>query len=273
MPLDFSAYAAVLLDLDGTLYHEDHPLPGAAALVARLRRENRRFACLSNSTLSPRQISDRLHQMGMDIDPDRIYPATEACADYVLEKYGSPHSPLPHFPAPRPRIYNLATTGLHEMLEGKVDWVQRADQSCDAVVAGCSTNPYATEDRQRIALVLLRNGAELVGMCADRVFPSPRGLEFGSGALSAMLAYAANVKPTFCGKPEKTFFLELCHKLNVDPARCILIGDNPESDIAGAKPFGMSTALILTGVTRRVDLPHLPPHLRPDAVFNDLTEL
>jgi hypothetical protein len=76
--------------------------------------------------------------------------------------------------------------------------------------AGAPSNAYATEDRQRVALLLLRHGAALVGLCADRVYPSPRGLEFGSGSQSAMLSYAANVEPFFCGKPEKIFFMELC---------------------------------------------------------------
>lgn len=262
MPLDFSQFDAVLLDLDGTLYREEHALPGAADLIGRLRRENRRFACLSNSTASPRQISQRLTRMGMDIDPEHIYPATEACTDYILEKY-----------APRPRVYNLATTGIREMLDGKVTWIEHAGQPCDAVIVGVPSSPFATEDRQRTALLLLRNGAELVGICADRIFPSPRGLEFGAGALSALLAYAANVPPTFCGKPGQTFFLELCHKLQVNPARCILIGDNLETDIAGAKQLGMNAALILTGVTGRADLDRVAPHLRPDLVFNNLMEL
>ena len=43
-----------------------------------------------------------------------------------------------------------------------------------------------------------------------------------------MLSYAASVEPIYCGKPEKLFFEELCHRLDVDPTKCVLIGDNPE---------------------------------------------
>ena len=55
-------------------------------------------------------------------------------------------------------------------------------------------------------MILLRRGAALIAICADRVYPSPRGLEFGVGAMAAMLAYAADVTPTYCGKPEPLFF-------------------------------------------------------------------
>lgn len=260
--MDLSRYQAVLLDLDGTIYQEEHALPGAADLVRRLARQNHCFACLSNSTLSPTSIGQRLGRMGIEIDPAHIYSAAAATADYVLEHFG-----------PRPRVYNLATEGMEELLEGKVEWVQRTGEGCDAVIVGAPTNVFATEDRQRVALMLLRAGAALVGICPDRVFPSPRGLEFGVGAHCAYLGYAANAQPIFCGKPQPVFFQSLCQKLGVEPGQCVLIGDNLESDILGAKGVGMPTILTLTGVTRSEDLAKLPAHLRPDAVVKDLREL
>ena len=262
MPFDFSPYAAVLLDLDGTLYHEDHVLPGAAALVRRIQNEGRKFACLTNSTTSPQRLAARLKRMGIEMPAANIYTAAAAAADYVLENFATP-----------PKIFSLATEGLHEMLEGKVSWVHEIGQPCDAVIAGAPANTFATTDRQRIALYLLRAGARLVGVCADRVYPSPRGLEFGSGAMTEMLAYAAGVAPVYTGKPEPIFFQELCGKLKIEPASCILIGDNLESDIDGAAKLGMATILTLTGVSRMQDVASLPSELRPGRVVEDLTSL
>jgi NagD protein len=267
---DFSPYSAVLLDLDGTLYHEEHALPGAAALVRRLTDQRQRFACLSNSTASPLQITGRLARMGIPIGPDHIYTAATAAADYVLKTWGA--TPSAESPR-RPRVFNLATEGIHDLLNGKVDWINTDGEPCDAVIVGTPTNVYASEERQRAALQLLRNGANLIGICADRVYPSPRGIEFGSGALSWMLAYAANVQPIFCGKPEAVFFRDLCQRLDVEPGRCLLIGDNLEADILGAKAFGMATVLTLTGITRRKDLSAIPASNQPDWVVEDLDEL
>lgn len=258
--IDFSSYAAVLLDLDGTIYHEDHVLPGAAELVERLQTEGRIYACLTNSTTSPQRLRLRLARMGIEMPTENIYTAAAAAADYVLE----------HFPD-RPRVFSLATEGLHEMLEGKVKWVEAIGEPCDVVIAGAPANTFATADRQRIALYLLRAGAALVGVCADRVYPSPRGLEFGSGAMTSMLAYSANVTPVYTGKPEAIFFQELCQKLGVEPGRCILIGDNLESDIAGAAGLGMATILTLTGVSHLADVERVAPELRPGRVVEDLT--
>src|SRR5436309_7224933 len=64
---NFNDFAAILLDLDGTVYHEEHALPGAIDLIRRLQRENRKFACLTNSTTSPDRIAARLLRMGVDL--------------------------------------------------------------------------------------------------------------------------------------------------------------------------------------------------------------
>jgi 4-nitrophenyl phosphatase len=297
-PFDFDAFDAVLLDLDGTVYFEEHALPGAVDLIRRLQHERRKYACLTNSTSNPERIAARLGRMGVQVDPAHIYTAAAAACDYVMERFAGqsalaevggdgvggdgvnanlqPRHPVtPHSPPPqRPRVFNLSTEGVHDMLDGKVEWVNDERSLCDAVICGVPVNVYATDERQRTAMILLRRtGAELVGICADRVYPSPRGLEFGVGAMSAMLAYASSVTPVFCGKPERFFFLELCSRLGTDPARCVLVGDNLESDIAGAKGVGMKTVLVLTGVSSREDAARMPAASRPDWVAAGLPEL
>jgi NagD protein len=154
-----------------------------------------------------------------------------------------------------------------------VHWVQGEGEACHAVICGVPLNVFATNERQRTAMLLLRKGAALVAICADRVYPSPRGLEFGVGAFAAMFAYAANVRPVHCGKPEPLFFNELCRRLGVSPRRCVLIGDNLESDIAGGRSVGMATVLTLGGVSTRDDAQRLPEAMRPDAVIRDLRDL
>ena len=241
--MDLDEYDAVLLDLDGTVYHEEHALPGAVELIRRLQAEGRAYACLTNSTSSPERLTARLSRMGVLVDPFHIYTAAAATCDYVLQRFGAAAGPganvgarsappqsdtrtfaerkdaIPTGGRERPRVYNLSTEGVHEMLDGRVTWVHKGAEPCDAVICGVPLNLYATEERQRVALSLLRNGASLVAICADRVYPSPRGLEFGVGAMSAMMSYAANVRATFCGKPEQIFFTELCRRIHVEIGR------------------------------------------------------
>lgn len=298
-PFDFDPFEAVLLDLDGTVYHEEHALPGAVELIRRLQDQGRKYACLTNSTSSPERIAARLGRMGVKVDPAHIYTAAAAACDYVMERFAgqSPakgvavdavaganvnatppprHAVTAHPVSSRrtPRVFNLSTEGVHDMLDGKVEWVNDDRSFCDAVICGVPVNVYATDDRQRMAMVHLRRcGTELVAICADRVYPSPRGLEFGVGAMAAMMSYASGAAPVFTGKPERFFFLELCRRLGADPARCVLVGDNLESDIAGAKGVGMKAVLVLTGVAGAAESDLLPPGLQPDWVVPGLPQL
>ena len=264
MPYDFSKYAAVFLDLDGTIYHEDHALPGALELIRHLQSIGQRFACLSNSTLSSRVIDERLSKMGVTIALGDVYTAAAATCDYVQRKYGGSR---------RAKLFNLATDAPYELLGDSVDWVTNMDQPCDAIIVGAPSNVNATPPRQFIALSLARSGAAIIGMCADRVYPSPRGIEFGAGSLSVMIGYAAGKTPIYCGKPEKKFFTALCERLGVRAEECVIVGDNLESDIGGGKAVGMKTILTLSGITRKSELESLPMAARPDEVIEDLRAL
>jgi len=51
------------------------------------------------------------------------------------------------------------------------------------------------------------------------------------------------------------------------------VGDNLESDIAGAKKLGMTTVLTLTGVTAQSELERLPPTQKPNFVIENLNAL
>jgi HAD superfamily hydrolase (TIGR01450 family) len=265
MAIDLSRFSAVLLDLDGTIYHEEYPLPGALDLVRMLQSRHIKYACLSNSTNSPQRTQKMLAKMGLPIDADHIYTAAAAACDYLLAQ----RSDRGH----RPRIFNLSNAAVEEMLDEQVDWVKHATDPCDAIIVGTLTNELATPDRQRIALALARRGARVLGICGDRVYPSPRGMEFGAGAHAWLIAYAAGVEPIFTGKPQESFFRTLCDRIKVDPKNCLLVGDNLESDVAGAKRVGMKTVLVLTGVAKQADVEQLPIEARPDWIAADLPEL
>ena len=266
-PFDFSPFRAVLLDLDGTLAQDDHALPGAADLVRRLQAMHKIVGVISNSGAGPLRVQMRLHGMAIEVDAARIYTAAAHAADHVLERFS------PEKLGRRVRVFNLSTLAIHDMLDGRVDWVKTGGEPCDVVAVAAPTSQHYSEDRARIALQLARGGAAIVGLCSDRVFPSRRGIEFGSGALTQLLAYAANATPSYCGKPQAEFFTDFCKHLGVNTNECVLIGDNLEADIAGGLNVGISGILTLTGVSRRRDVMMVPENLRPMAIVEDLTQL
>lgn len=52
-----------------------------------------------------------------------------------------------------------------------------------------------------------------------------------------------------CRKPDTRFFRALLEKEQLDPARCLMIGNDRETDIAGAKAAGLDTLYMHTNLT------------------------
>ena len=60
-------------------------------------------------------------------------------------------------------------------------------------------------------------------------------------------------------------------RLGTAPAATLVIGDRLDTDILGAQPLGLPTALVLSGITTRTDIVNSP--IRPTLVFEGLPEL
>ena len=75
---------AVLLDLDGTLWEEGAPIPGALEAVARLRDDGRIVRFLTNSTGRTRErLAERLRGMGFACEAGEVWTAASATARAV----------------------------------------------------------------------------------------------------------------------------------------------------------------------------------------------
>lgn len=263
----FSDFDAILFDMDGTLYREHHALPGVAEVLARLRGAGCRMACITNNSANTApELSARLAKMGVEVAPEMIFTACHAMADTIIERWRTP------------RVFNFAGSALPYELGQRATLVERLNEPCDVVAVGTHFRENAVAfdfEQSLIGLNHLRKGAQLVVGCADRVFPIQGGdVEFGSGSWGMLFTYAANLPPsrvTYAGKPEPGFFLSLCRRMGFDPKRCLIVGDNLESDIAGGQSVGMTTALILTGITSEEEA--RAHHVRPDMVVSSMDDL
>jgi ribonucleotide monophosphatase NagD (HAD superfamily) len=229
------------------------------------------FRCVTNNGANTGlELSNKLKKMSVHIAPELIYSACDSKAAWVrarMAKLGR-----------KPRVFNFAGSAIREMLANEVTWVNTLDEPCDIVAVGTyfrENNVPFDFERSLVALNHLYRGAEMVVGSADRVFPIAGGqVEFGSGSWGVLFTHAAKMPAERCfyvGKPERFFFQPLCDQLKLDPTRCLIVGDNLDSDIQGGINMGMTTALLMTGVTRPEDLANAG--VKPTHVFNGLPEL
>jgi ribonucleotide monophosphatase NagD (HAD superfamily) len=88
----------------------------------------------------------------------------------------------------------------------------------------------------------------------------------GCGAIAAAIEAATGVSPEVVGKPQPTLFIEAIRKLGSSASDTLMIGDNLNIDVLGAHRAGLSTLLVLSGVSTLSDLafaPVAPDHIYP----------
>ena len=75
---------AWLTDMDGVLVHEDQAIPGAADFIAALRETGTPFLVLTNNSIyTPRDLSWRLHNSGIEVPEANIWTSAMATASFL----------------------------------------------------------------------------------------------------------------------------------------------------------------------------------------------
>lgn len=226
---------SLLIDLDGVLFHGDRALPGAEALLRRL--DGCPHCFLTNNPIrTPAEVAEALGAMGLPRPaPERILTSALATARWLAHT-------KPGF-----RYFAVGAAGLDTALRA----VGEPDaRHADVVVVGEGAGLDYESLTTGINLILGR-GARLVATnpdtTVDGVRDGRRVVLPGGGALVAPFAAATGVTPTVIGKPEPLLYEMALEQLGVGAGRCLMVGDRPDTDIAGAERLGMWTALVRTG--------------------------
>lgn len=252
--------AALLLDMDGVLYHGERPLPGAAAFLERIAGVPHLFIT-NNPIKTPEQIADRLQRLGLPRPaPSRVLTSAEATAVWLQQQ-------KPGF-----RYFAVGADGLDIALRevGIPD-----SRQADFVVVGEGPGLDYEQLTTGVNLVL-KQGARLVVTNPDHSVDATVDGEHrvlpGGGALVAPFTVATGHQPVVIGKPEPLLYQMAMRRLGVVAGACLMVGDRPDTDIAGAARLGMWTALVRSG--RFAPGEAWPGGLpRPDWDLNDLDEL
>ncbi|WP_115864598.1 HAD-IIA family hydrolase [Halorussus litoreus] len=244
---------SVVLDVDGTLVRGDEPIPGAVEAVDRLRERGLDVLLLSNNpTRSPADYADWLADLGFAVAPDDVLTSGALTADYVATEY------------PDCGTYLLGEPGLREMLAARGIPLVTDPEAADVVVA--SIDREFTYGRLRNALWAL-DGAAFVATDPDRTIPAPDRPVPGSGAIVAALAEAADRDPdAMLGKPAATAAEAVESRVAGEGEAVLMVGDRLDTDVLLGDRAGLTTALVLSGVTTRADSSEVAPDFVLDSV-------
>ena len=246
-----------ILDMDGVVYTGAELIPGAKEFINRLRQGNYKFLFLTNNSYhSPPELRDRLLNMGIDVSEDCFYTSAMATASFLKVQRPNGCS-----------AYVIGGKGVIDELE-KAD-IQITSKNPDYVIIA-ETEEY---DYAKIieATLLIQEGAKFIATNPDLTGPSQRGPVPACGALVAPIEKVTGVAPYFLGKPNPVMMFLARKKLGVHSANCFMIGDRMDTDIMGGLESGMTTCLVLSGVTTPEVMNRFP--YQPDYVFQNLGEI
>jgi arabinose operon protein AraL len=247
-----------LFDLDGTVYLGEELVPGADAVVRALREDGRRVAFLSNKPLQTREdYARKLTGLGIPAHPDDVINSSLVLARHLaaLDR-GAPVFVI----GEPPLIAELAACGFEVRPDHRVRWV---------VIAFDRTFDYA---KLHVALQAVRGGARLIATNPDRTCPTAEGeIPDCAGMIAAVEAVTGEAVEIVVGKPSPIILEVALRRLGVAAADCVIVGDRLETDIVMGKRHGLTTVLVLSGITRAGD-PRIAA-IGPDAVLPSVREL
>jgi HAD superfamily hydrolase (TIGR01458 family) len=249
---------AFLFDLDGTLYEDGVPLPGAAETIAELRRRGYQVGFVTNTTSrSRRLLTERLAACGIPATPEQISTALIAGAEHLASRGFRRVSAL----VPQRAREDLAAFEL-------------TGERPEVVVVGDldDTWDYAILNR---AFRHLMDGAELVALSRDRYWQRPDGLVLDCGPFVAALEYASGKTAHVCGKPSADFYHTALASLGAwaleRPEDVVMVGDDIWGDIEGAQRAGLRAWLVRTGKYREEVF--AKSGVRPDGAFASVADV
>lgn len=247
---------AYLIDMDGVLVHGSQPLPGANEFIQRLRARNLPFLVLTNNPLyTPRDLAARLTRIGLEIPADSIYTSALATAQFLKQQH------------PGGSAYVIGDVGLTTALYDAGYII--TDHMPDYVVVG-ETSSLSFE-RLTMACRFVQAGARFVATNPDVSGPGDGGMVPACGAIAALIATATGVKPYFVGKPNPLMMRTALRVLGVHSEEAAMVGDRMDTDIIGGTESGLTTILVLSGVTRRDQVERFP--YRPTHVLESVAEI
>ena len=246
-----------LFDLDGVIYRDRIPLPGAAETVAALRAAGHRaLFATNNATRGRAEFLALLREVGVEATLDELGTSASMTASY-----------LRGLPRPPATALVVGADALRQELSDAGIRIVDAQPECVVVGLDRAFSYQILANAQQAVL----DGALLVATNRDPQFPGADRIWPGAGSIVAAVEAASQQQAIAIGKPGPLLYQTLLQAARADPRQAIAVGDNLQTDIAAANAMNLPSVLVLTGVSRREDLATSP--FRPSLVIETLPQL
>lgn len=248
---------SIISDMDGVIYRGSQLIDGAADFIKRLTSNSTPFLFLTNnSESSPLDLKRKLESKGIKgVEENNFITSAIATAMFLRDQ------------KPGASVYVVGGGGLINELYNAGFSISESNP--EYVIVGKTSN--FNFDVMKKAVNFIHRGAKFIGTNPDVIDPVEGGIEPACGSILASIETATGKKPYIIGKPNALMMTIATKKLGVHSSDTIMIGDRMDTDIVGGLEAGMTTCLVLSGVTSSDMIDNFP--YRPDHIFNNVGEI
>jgi phosphoglycolate/pyridoxal phosphate phosphatase family enzyme len=270
-----------LFDCDGVLWKGMSEIEGSSACINALKASGKRcFFVTNNAQKSRKGYVEKLKSFNIDADESSIIGSAFAAAQYLkgIEALANQSK----------KVYMIGAAGMSEELtnagilhyglehSGKKGMPTSEEMKQDgsggvaAVLVGLDFEINYYKLTYALNCVKYNPGCILVATNLDTTFPSADVLGAGGGVIGRALEVATNRKlDAACGKPSQDMMDIIIKTHNLDKSRSVMVGDRLDTDIDFGTKGGLSTILVMSGVTEKDEeyAPASNPVAIPDYVL------
>ncbi len=220
----------LLLDLQGVLYQDGSLIKGAAEALQALQGAGLEVRFLTNTTTKPqRLIAERLMEYGLQVSLKDVFSPAIAARGYLVSQ----------------NLESLFLASEPELLEDFEGFPQEVETP-DAVIMGDMHTRFDWLMLDRI-FVMVQHGSRLIALHKNRYCRRDGHIALDLGPFVAAIEYATGTDAIVMGKPDQGFFQMALQDMGLLPADVVMVGDDPFSDIGGAKAAGIRAVQVKTG--------------------------
>ncbi|HXQ36905.1 MAG TPA: HAD hydrolase-like protein [Anaerolineales bacterium] len=230
-----SNFAGVILDLDGVIWVSGSLSQSAGYLIETLQTFRIPFCVLTNDcTCSSAQRREQLRRAGLVLSPNELVTAPMVTRDWLLKQGYS----------------TIRYLGRVEALEDLEPIIVVAQGPADAVVIGDLFDTYSRRDLEEAAAMIM-GGTPFIAMQRKRTWADGSNRYIDNGFWIAGMEFVTSVQADIVGKPNSVAYQSAFDRLGVSEtlkASVVMISDDLEVDLFGAKQFGLATVYVGSGL-------------------------
>jgi len=270
-----------IFDCDGVIWRGDSVIPGVPETLDMLRAAGKKLVFVTNnSTKSRAGYLSKFTGLGLNVKAEEIYSSSYAAAAYLASI---------DF---KKKVYVVGEVGIQEELDlkgikhigGPADGPKAVslkageymehDHDVGAVVVGFDRNINYYKIQYATLCIRENPGCLFIATNRDAVTHLTDAQEWaGNGAMVGAIYGSTRKEPTVVGKPAEFMLENIAKTFSLKRDQICMVGDRLDTDVLFGKNGGLTTCLVLSGVTTEAQLLSPDNKIHPDYFMAELPEL